>query len=171
MSKALRAVAGPAVALLLVSCVLEEPVFEAGLARPAAALEGIWETANAQGAVQHAAIFPLNAQTSLLQYPVATNGWWFEAQSLQINGRDLLQLRILAGPEAKPAAPDAKNYTLAWLATQPDGSVQMRALDGSAIEKAKFTAASVRAFLTDPAQDWNTVFGSPTSFRRAVAEK
>jgi hypothetical protein len=171
VSKARRAIAASAVALLLVSCVLEEPVFEAGLTRPAAAREGIWDTVNADGAAQHAALFPLGENTSLLQYPVATNGWWFEAQSLQINGRDLLQLRILAGPEAKPAESGSKNHTLAWLEPQPDGSVQMRALDGSAIEKAKFTATSLRAFLTDPVQDWNTVFGSPTTFRRIVAEK
>ena len=99
---------------------------------------------------------------------VATNGWWFEAQALQINGRDLLQLRILAGPEAKPAARGAKNCTLAWLETQADGSMQMRALNGQAIEKGTFTAASLREFLADPAQDWNTVFGSPTSFRRTA---
>lgn len=171
MSRIFHAASVPTLALLLASCVLEEPVFESDLARPATALGGIWETVNTTGTVQHAALFPLNAQTSLLQYPVATNGWWFEAQSLQINSRDLLQLRILAGPEAKPAESGAKNYTLASLETQPDGTVPMRALDGQAIEKANFTAASLREFLANPDSDWNTVFGTPTTFRLAADKK
>lgn len=157
-------------ALLLCSCVLEEPVFETDLERPAAKLEGLWETADAKAHVQHAALFPLGAQTSLLQYPVSTEGWWFEAQALQIHGRDLLQLRILAGPAAKPSDSGAKNCTLAWLETQPDGSVQMRALDGQAIEKEKFTAASLREFLSDPQSDWAKIFGTPSLFRRSPAK-
>jgi hypothetical protein len=171
VSRIFHAAAVPALALLLASCVLEEPVFESDLARPGMALEGMWETVNASGTVQHAALFPLNPQTSLLQYPVATNGWWFEAQSLKIKSRDVLQLRILAGPEATPAEPGAKNHTLAWLETQPDGTVQMRALDGQAIEKGNFTAASLREFLANPDNDWNTVFGTPTTFRRGVIKK
>lgn len=171
MIRIFRAAAVPVLSLLLASCVLEEPVFESNLARPDTALDGVWETVNTTGTAQHAALFPLNAKTSLLQYPVATNGWWFEAQSLKINGRDVLQLRILAGPEATPAKPGAKNHTLAWLETQPDGTVQMRTLDGQAIDKGKFTAASLREFLANPDSDWNTVFGTPTTFRRGVGKK
>lgn len=158
-------------ALVFCSCVLEKPVFEAGLARTPATLEGLWETTDASGNIQHAALFPLNEQTSLLQYPVATNGWWFEAQALQINGRDVLQLRILAGPEARPAESGGKNYTLAWLESKPDGTVQMRALNGQATEKEKFTAASLREFLSDPQSDWEKLFGTPSLFRRATVKK
>ena len=157
--------------LQLAACVFEQTVFESGLTRPAASLEGLWEAVDANGNVQHAALFPLGDRTSLLQYPMTTNGWWFEAQSLQINGRDLLQLRVLAGPEVKPAGAGAKNYTLAWLEKQTDGTVQMRALNGQSIEQGKFTAASLRTFLSDSAQDWNTVFGTPSTFRRPADKK
>lgn len=171
----LRRQCAKAVAVLaclgLGACVLEEPVFTSGLARPANSLEGLWETTDANGNVQYAALFPLGARTSLLQYPLATNGWWFEAQAVHLNGRDVLQLHILAGPEAKPSASGAKNYTLTWLESQPDGTVQMRALNGQSIDQGKFTAASVREFLTNPDNDWNTLFGTPSLFRRAGTDR
>lgn len=162
---------GAVILLFLASCVFEEPVFESGLSGPASSLQGLWKITDPGGGGRHAALFPLNEHTGLLQYPVATDGWWFEAQSLQVNGRHLLQLRILAGPEAKPAAPGAKNHTLAWLEELPDGTVRMRALNGQAVEKGKFSPTSLRRFLSDPQSDWDTIFGDPSIFRRAAERK
>lgn len=154
-------------ALALGSCVFEQPVFESGLARPAH-LDGLWQTTDANGDVQHAALFPLGEQTSLLQYPLATNGWWFEARSLRINDRDLLQLRVLAGPGSQPAEKGGNNYTLAWLETLADGTVRMRALDGASIGKAGLTAASLRDVLSDPQGDWDKFFGAASIFHHSA---
>lgn len=156
-------------ALAISSCIFEQPVFEAELARPAH-LDGLWQTTDANGNVQHAALFPLGERTSLLQYPLATSGWWFEAQSLRINDRDLLQLRILAGPGSQPAEKGGNNYTIAWLETLADGTVRMRALDGSSIAKAGLTAATLRDLLSDPQGDWDKFFGAASVFHRS-AEK
>lgn len=153
-------------ALALCSCIFEEPVFHDELARPGAALEGLWRTDDADGPADYAALFPLTATTSMLQYPVATNGWWFEAQSLRVNDRYLLQLRILAGPEAKPAAESDKNYTLVWVEQLPAEAIRMRALDGRKIGDAEFTPAKLRAFLSDASNNWDEAFGEPTIFRR-----
>lgn len=151
--------------LLLPSCVFEKPVFGGG-SKTNPAWTGLWTTKDDDGKTIPAALVPLGGGHSLLHYPANADGWYFDAQSVRCRNRELLQLRILAGPDAKIPAADAANFTLLWIEPQPGGLLSVRALGGENIKQAGLDPRSLRKFLAAPDSDWNKVFGDPLVFAK-----
>lgn len=152
--------------LALSSCIYEKPVFTRGFIRPDPAWNGLWQTRAQEGKRQMAAFLPLDGKRSLLHYPATPEGWYFEATSLDLRGRHLMQLKILAGPGVKVPASDADNYTVLWIDPRADGSLGVRALDGGAIVRKGLYPQMLRKHLAAPESDWNKIFGAPMVFTK-----
>lgn len=129
-------------------------------------MAGLWQTRTQDGKRQTAAFVPVSGKRSLVHYPANADGWYFEAESLTLRGRKLLQLKILAAPEGKIPAKDGDNYTLLWIEQREDGSLSVRALDGSAVVRKGLYPSLLRKHLAAPGSDWGKVFGAPMVFSK-----
>ncbi len=153
-------------AAALSSCIYEKPVFTRGFTRPDSAWNGLWQTRTQEGKRQVAAFVPVDGKRSLLHYPAGPEGWYFEAESLHIRGRRLMQLKILAGPGAKIPAADGDNYTVLWIEPRADGSLSVRALDGGAVVRKGLYPQLLRKYLAAPESDWHKIFGPAMVFTK-----
>lgn len=153
-------------AVLLSSCVYEKPVFTRGFTRPDPALAGLWQTRTQDGKRQTAAFVPISGKRSLLHYSANADGWYFEAESLTLRDRKLVQLKILAAPKGKVPSADDDNYTLLWIEQRADGSLSVRALDGGAVVRKGLYPSLLRKYLASPGSDWGKVFGAPMVFTK-----
>lgn len=151
--------------LALSSCVFEAPVFKGGWQKFDPSFDGVWTTIG-DDKPENAVVVRDGPDRTIINYPAGEKGWYFAARAVRLRDKQLMQLEILSQPDGKQAADNADNFTLIWLEAKPDGAMQVRALDGSAVSKMKLGPSDLRKFLTDPGSDWNAVFGSPTVFRR-----
>ncbi|MBU3666315.1 MAG: hypothetical protein FGM15_10645 [Chthoniobacterales bacterium] len=152
--------------LALSACVFEAPVFKGGWQKFDANLAGVWTTTSGDEKPENAIVVRDGPDRAIINYPAGEKGWYFGARTVRLRDRLLMQLEILAQPDGKQPGSKAETFTLIWLETQPDGAMQVRALDSSAISKQKLTGQDLRKLLADPDFDWNKVFGSPTVFRK-----
>ena len=151
--------------LALSSCVFETPVFKRGWQKFDPSLIGVWTTTGGEKP-ENAVVIRDGPDRAIINYPAGEKGWYFAARTVRLRDKQLMQLEILAQPDSKKPDGNAVNFTLLWLEPQPGSTMQVRALDGNAIAKAKITPGALGKLLADPGFDWNPVFGSPTVFRK-----
>jgi hypothetical protein len=153
----------------LTACLFKEPVFTDGFTKVDAGLGGVWATEGENGdprKTEFAVCAPLDGERFLLHYPAGEkSGLYYEARPIQIRGRTLLQLRVLASfGDGLPKA-DAERYTVLWYENDSAGSgLRVRALGDDGVKEKG--PADVRKLLEDPARDWSKLFGNPMTFRR-----
>ncbi len=156
-------------ALVLSGCLFKEPIFNEGFAKVDPALGGVW-AADGEGGdprkTEFAVCVPLDADRYLLHYPGSgKDATYYEARPLQVRGRSLLQLRILATfGEGLPQV-GAERFTLLWIENDAAGStIKVRALGGAEVKEQG--SAALKKLLDDPVGDWSKVFGETMIFRR-----
>lgn len=155
-----------ALCLALTSCVFETPVFKDGWRQIDESLAGVWATTSDDGKTDTAVFVSDGPERAIINYPAGEKGWYFAARAIACRDRRLMQLEILAQPDGKRPERQDDVFTLIWLEPQPDGAMQVRALDGNAIAKAKIAPDALGKILAAPSFDWDSVFGSPTVFRK-----
>lgn len=153
----------------LTGCLFKEPVFTEGFSKVDAALGGVWAAEGENGdprKMEFAVCAPIDDERYLLHHPSGgKDGIYYEARPIQVRGRTLLQLRVLATfSDGLPKA-DAERYTLLWIERDAAGQgLRARALGGDGVKDKG--AAAVRRLLEDPTSDWSKLFGDPMTFHR-----
>ncbi len=171
---AMKALIRPFLVMLMAGavtgCLFKEPVFEKGFQNVDPALAGVWATVVEGGdprETEFAVCAPVDETRSIINYPAGSkDALYFEARALEVHGRSLLQLRILASFSEGLPKPDAQRYTLLWVEKEAGGAnLRVRALkgDGEAVKKGP---AEVKRLLEDPGTDWLPLFDDAIQFRR-----
>jgi hypothetical protein len=153
----------------LSACLFKQPVYTTGFLKIDPGLAGVWV---AEGKdqdprkMEFAVCAPLEDERCILHSPAADkDGIYYEARMLKIRDRHLLQLRVLATFKDGLLKPDDDPYTLLWLEGDLKGpAIRVLALDGNRT-KGK-GPADVKRLLESPSEDWNSVFGDATVYRR-----
>jgi hypothetical protein len=166
-----RPVILPALAgCLLSSCLFTEPVFEKGFGKTDPSLAGVWAT-NDKPKDPRKTEFVVCTEMSdrlMIHYPAGPGsdggGIYYEARSVSLHGRRLLQLRLMATFKEGLPSPSDKSWTLLWLEPKGKDTMMVRSLKGE--EGINPDPATVRRALEGSAEDWESRFGEPQKFER-----
>jgi len=151
------------------ACLFKEPVFTEGFAKADASLGGVWASEGEEAdprKIEFAVCAPLDDGRYILHHPSGEKGGlYYEARSLVIRERTVLQLRVLASfSDGLPNA-DAERFTLLWIEKEAGGkNLRVRALGGDGV-KGK-GPAEIRKALETQSTDWGKLFGEAAAFHR-----
>jgi hypothetical protein len=158
---------------LLSSCLFTEPVFEKGFEKPDASLAGVWMTPGTRKdprKAEFAVVAPMG-DGLMIHHPAGPvagdGGIYYEARQLTVQGRMLLQLRLVATFKEGPAGASDKNWTLVWVERKGDATMVVRSLKGE--EGVNPDPVTVRRALEGGAAGWEARFGEPQQFERLPA--
>lgn len=155
--------------LFVCACHFKEPVFTEGFAKADSSLAGVWAHDGDDGdprTMEFAVCAPIDDGRYVLNYPANNkDGTYYEARSILVRERIILQLRLLATFNGgMPKADDAR-FTLVWLEKDAEGQkIRVRALEGEAL-KGK-SPADLRKELESAASEWGKLFGEGAVFHR-----
>jgi hypothetical protein len=152
----------------LSACLLREPVFTEGFAKVNPRLGGVWAMEGEDGDVrktEFAVCAPLDEERYILHHPTRDkDGIYYEARTVMVRDRMLMQLRILASFGSGIPKDDVERYTLIWIEKDADGQkLRVRSLGGDGVKDK--TPAQIRKALETQSTDWGKLFGEPAVFR------
>ena len=96
--------------------------------------------------------------------PGGDGGMYYEARPVVMQGRQLLQLRLMATFKEGLPDPSDKTWTLLWLEPKGRDTIMVRSLGGA--EGLNTDPATVRRALEGSAEGWESRFGEPQKFER-----
>lgn len=160
-----------AIALLttsLTSCLFQEPVFTEGFTQADSSLAGVYvgadETGDPRGN-EFAVLAPFGKDTFMLHYPVGTKGSsYFEVKPLEISGKDLWQVKLVATYEDGLPKKDAPIYNVLLVDKSAEGKISIRVLKNEGDHTA--SAAATKKSLSEKSPDWEKLFGESKTFVR-----
>lgn len=152
----------------LSSCLFKEPVFTEGFIQADSSLTGVYmsedETGDPRGR-EFAVLAPVGKDAFMLHYPVGTKGSsYFEVRPLQISGKNLWQIKLVATYEDGLPKNDTPTYNLVLVDKSKEGQIAVRALKTEGDHTA--SAAATKKALSEKSPDWEKLFGESKTFVR-----
>lgn len=152
----------------LSSCLFKEPVFTEGFIQADSSLAGVYSTDDESGdprGREFAVLAPMGKDAYMLHYPVGTKGSsYFEVKPLQVGGKDLWQVKLVATFEDGLPKSDTPVYNVLLVDKSKTGQISVRALDREGQHTA--SAAATKKALLEKSPDWEKLFGESKTFVR-----